>query len=289
LWPQHPRRRNPLLALYTFVLFSLGTVFVAMNTNLEVLSFIDNREFPGGPETYSLSKYSSALAVTPNAAFILANWMADGLLLFRCKVIWDGHYWILVLPVLMYLGSISMGIMTIFQSSRPNANLWTSVTVDFGLPYFSISASVNVLLTLLISARLFMHQRRMQKNLGSTRGLLPYNSIITMMVESSAIYAVSSLLFIGTYGANSTSSLIFLPILSQTQIIAPLLIISRVIRQSAWKSTSGQTSGSSPPFTGFQQSTTTHIDSIPLEIHGSPKKAVFSNGKEGSFHSASAV
>ncbi|KAL4261200.1 hypothetical protein AB1N83_006841, partial [Pleurotus pulmonarius] len=141
---------NPFLAGYTFLLFSFNTVFVAMNMHNSRLAYIDHDDFPGGPALFTLSRYSTAIAVVPNAAFILSNWLADGLLLYRTKVIWQNQLWILILPVIMYLASISMGIMTIFQSSRPDASLWTSVTVDFGLPYFSISVSLNVLLTLLI-------------------------------------------------------------------------------------------------------------------------------------------
>lgn len=110
-----------------------------------------------------------------------------------------------------------MGIMTIYQSSRPDSSLWTTVTVNFALPYFSISSALNITLTLLIIVRLFMHQRRFTSVLGK-RSAAHYMGIISMLVESSAIYAVSSLLFIGTYGANNSISILFLPILSQTQV-----------------------------------------------------------------------
>ena len=80
LRPKHGRPQNFMLATYTFLLFALGTVFMAMNIHLAQLGFIDDRNFPGGPEAYEEFRYDSALAVIPNAAFILSNWLADGLL-----------------------------------------------------------------------------------------------------------------------------------------------------------------------------------------------------------------
>ncbi len=71
---------NPLLAGYTFLLFSFNTVFVAMNMHNCRLAYIDHNDFPGGPALFTLSRYSAAIAVVPNAAFILSNWLADGLL-----------------------------------------------------------------------------------------------------------------------------------------------------------------------------------------------------------------
>lgn len=72
---------------YSTVIFGLVTTFTAMNVRLQQLSYIDNREFPGvpnvlppGPIGWSLFMYSKPLVIVPNACFIIANWMADGLL-----------------------------------------------------------------------------------------------------------------------------------------------------------------------------------------------------------------
>jgi len=130
-----------------------------------------------------------------------------------------------------------MGIMLLYQASRPQATIWSKVSVNFGLPYFTISTSLNVIITLIISVRLLMYRRRMRKAFPSGSpgfDITHYTSIVSMLVESSALYAVVSLLFIGFYGAKSHLLNIFLPILSQVQIIAPLLIILRVANQRAW-------------------------------------------------------
>ena len=84
------RRREGVkwgLVTYTVVMFSFVTVFTAMNLNVQSISFIDNREFPGvegvlppGPLGYQFFIYSKALSVIPNVMFLLNNWLADGLL-----------------------------------------------------------------------------------------------------------------------------------------------------------------------------------------------------------------
>ena len=84
------RRREGIkwgLVTYTVVMFSFVTVFTAMNLNVQSISFIDNREFPGvegvlppGPLGYQFFIYSRALSVIPNVMFLLNNWLADGLL-----------------------------------------------------------------------------------------------------------------------------------------------------------------------------------------------------------------
>jgi len=72
---------------YTLALFSFVTVYTAMNLNIESVSYIDNRDFPGvkgmlppGPLGYRSFIYSDALSITPNVMFFLNNWLADAFL-----------------------------------------------------------------------------------------------------------------------------------------------------------------------------------------------------------------
>ena len=71
---------------YTVLMFSLATVYTATNLNVQSVSFIDNREFPGvegvlppGPLGY-LWYNSRVLCTVPNLMFLLNNWLADGLM-----------------------------------------------------------------------------------------------------------------------------------------------------------------------------------------------------------------
>jgi hypothetical protein len=133
-----------------------------------------------------------------------------------------------------------MGIMTLYKTSRPDSSLFSGITVSFGLPYFTISVSLNVLLTLIIAAWLLLHDRNLKKTVGFHAGIGSiYRSIVTMLVESCALYAVVSICFIVPYAMSHHASAIFLSILARVQIIAPLLIIRRVATQQSLISTSG--------------------------------------------------
>ena len=112
-----------------------------------------------------------------------------------------------------------MGVMFIYQTSQPNSSIWNSIAINFGLPYFSISISLNVLLTLMIVVRLALHSRNIRSAMGAPVGISGlYKAIVTMLIESSALYAVNSLLFIGPWAAGNHAADIFLPILAETQV-----------------------------------------------------------------------
>jgi hypothetical protein len=86
--PAHRRRGIKWgLVSYTVAMFVFVTVFTAMNDNIQSISWIDNREFPGvegvlppGPLGYQFFIYSNVISIIPNLMFLLNNWLADGLL-----------------------------------------------------------------------------------------------------------------------------------------------------------------------------------------------------------------
>lgn len=122
--------------------------------------------------------------------------------------------------------------MLLFQLSQPNANLWTTTAVNFAIPYWSISTSLNILVTSLIVLRLLAIRSRTRAAL-SRYHARTYTSVAAMLVESAALYSCTALLFIITYARNSSIQNLVLPPLGQVQAICPLLIMWRVARGQA--------------------------------------------------------
>ena len=166
----------------------------------------------------------------------------------------------------MYLASVGAYL------SRPAVMLWADIIniatgimiiiaqahgwrmVDFSLAHLSITVSLNVFLTLAIVIRLVLHGRNIRAATASRAGISGlYKTIATMLIESSSLYAVTSLLLIAMWATGSNASGVFVPIHGETQVrvlprpqspnplsnviigqvIAPLLIIRRVANRSA--------------------------------------------------------
>jgi hypothetical protein len=115
-----------------------------------------------------------------------------------------------------------MGIAFIHQSSRPNSILHEpTAMIDVGAPYFVISAALNVILTLMIVIRLILHSRKVRNTIGPSPGASGlYNSIITILVESCALYAVTFVPFIVLWVSGSATQYVFLQIIANAQVRA---------------------------------------------------------------------
>jgi hypothetical protein len=142
-------------------------------------------------------------------------------------MIFSKNFWVVAFPCLVYLGSLAMGIVYVYQNAMTLTSEWSTI------PYLSISLSLNVMLTLMIVIRLVLHVRNTRAAMGVTGMGGMCNPIITMLIESCALYSVSLALVIGPWAADNFITDFFVFILPQTQVIAPLLIIQRVADKSA--------------------------------------------------------
>lgn len=116
----------------------------------------------------------------------------------------------------------AMGIMFVLEVSQPNS-FYTRPTeiYNFSTAFYSISFSLNFLLTLMIVIRLAWHSRNIQKLLGATAGAGgTYKTIVTILVESFALYAVNYVLFIGLWIDGNAAASIFQAILGEVQVRA---------------------------------------------------------------------
>ncbi|KAH9847670.1 hypothetical protein C2E23DRAFT_889776 [Lenzites betulinus] len=206
-----------LLLGFIFVLFAMATMNVAYSTKLILLQFIDHRDYPGGPNAWVLANYPQFVA--GNVSFVVANSR-------RRAPVWDS-LWIIVFPFLVYLASTAMSILSVFQTSRPDASLWSTTGVVFSVPYFSISIGLNILLTLLLVTRLLYMSYNAKHSIGPEHSKA-YVSIAAMLLESATPYAVTGMIFIITYARNSNVQHLVLPILGQVMCISPEIIILRV-------------------------------------------------------------
>ena len=141
----------------------------------------------------------------------------------------------------MYIGSVGMHLrsprVVALEANADNIatgilSLYTrklAVSDDQLYPvYVSVSVSLNTLLTLMIVARLVLRSGNIRAAMGSPAGIGGlYKATATMLIESSALFAVSSLLVIGTWAAHSPAMNLFPSVLSETQVrgspITPIL------------------------------------------------------------------
>lgn len=194
--------------------------------------------------------FSVAESEIGNISFVISNWLSDAMIVrnisssadisdlylglalcgdlqrLRSSAL-DGHDlpWDIVWRLVRYvLGStvipsnntarLALGLLWLLQIS--NSSPWGG-TINWTLPYLSVSLGLNVIITLAIICRLFLFRRRIAGALGGNYGS-QYLSLAAILVESAALYSSFCLLFLVPFGLNHYISTIFLQSLCQVQV-----------------------------------------------------------------------
>jgi len=205
-------------------------------------------------------EFSLPISQMSNISFVIVDWLANGLLIYRYLVIFRNTHrfplWVVMLiPVLAYMAFFSLSVVWIIQISAPASSPWNlfHASVNFSTSYLWMFVSLDISITMAICARLLFYRRRTSRVLGPNHGT-QYTSVAAILVESSFLSSVAALLFLVPFTLNNPIQNVFSQLLGEVNIIASLLIIYRVAYGAAWVSETSKTlfSTKEPPSQNFK-------------------------------------
>ncbi|KAF6765586.1 hypothetical protein DFP72DRAFT_798198 [Ephemerocybe angulata] len=233
-----------LRLVYLCLIFAVVTVWTVCSTWTLVYLRIEYPLYPGGPLGWELEHYNHPVMNLGNSAFIMTTWFSDGFMasprfsngIYRCYVVYSqsSKQWaVCILSGFLYLVKIVTGVVLLTQISLPRQSLFSQI--NLALVYFSIVASLHVLLTLLISRRILIHRLHFQKLVGKgSRSLRIYTSLSSILIESSGLYSAAALFFIVPFALGHPLAKLSLALLAQIQVMSPMLVSYRLGQKSAW-------------------------------------------------------
>ena len=145
-------------------------------------------------------------------------------------MIWGSRWYIVILPTLIYLASSGeyffsgsthdlardahssrtavLVIITIVESALPNSFLLNGKPANFGVPWVSLSVSLNVLVTTLICVRL-LRMRSITREVLAPELSSTYTSIAAMLIESAAPFTALGIGLVVTEAQGGPLSIAF--------------------------------------------------------------------------------
>ncbi|SJL17100.1 uncharacterized protein ARMOST_20642 [Armillaria ostoyae] len=163
----------------------------------------------------------------------LSTFIVDITIIWRCWVFWGRQWRIVLIPGLCAIaGTIakSMQIRSVFINTTTDIGNTGGFAADinWALVYISLTLATTLLCTLLIVYRIV--------RLAS--GLSSYGNIVEIVIESSAMYSLTLIVYLALVARNLESSYYADMIMAYIKVIAPTLLIGRVAASSNPNSTS---------------------------------------------------
>ncbi|KAG2750437.1 hypothetical protein P692DRAFT_20831938 [Suillus brevipes Sb2] len=220
------------------LLLLLLTISSASHAAFCELMWIERRNNPGGPPAFFAANLAAWYNVFGTAADCASNILTDGLLLYRCYIIWESSLQVIVIPAMMYLGSSSMAVMMVIESAMPMSDIWQGLAAQFGISWVALTVSFNIIVTALITFRLLFFHRRVRSALADEQRSV-YTGTVAILVESTLPFTVLGIAYLATYIQGVPSATAVGMIWGTFVVLTPQLIIFRVASGSAWSRDTG--------------------------------------------------
>ncbi|THV01216.1 hypothetical protein K435DRAFT_793557 [Dendrothele bispora CBS 962.96] len=184
-----------------------------------------------------------------NTCFIVANCIADSILIYRCYIVWGSKKSVVALPILASIATNSLGLLAVAMRTKGASDTTIEANfhlllrgVDYNLKFLYINATVNFVLTLMIVFYLLnLHitkagriwwvcrqTRALMDNSQSVRIIgRKYYAVIATLLECGILYPVSLIIQAAIQGNASELPIpvTLTPAIIQLAGIAPTLIL----------------------------------------------------------------
>lgn len=238
LW--HTSRSN----VHWLILLAGLTLFISSTLNLGVGMLRSVRAFlqctdPAG--VHAFDNVSDWVNVTRTVTTFVNIFVGDGILIYRCWIVWCRNYYIIILSLILYFGNLSCAAVIVWR--EVNIQAPSLVNVDLMKPFFlantALTIPLNVITTVLIVFRIWRvdsestKYRRFQRQESRKPKPTTLHSIIRIIVESGLLYTATAVISFCTYVTNSNAFYIATSLETQIIGIAFNLIVIRAHNRSA--------------------------------------------------------
>ncbi|KAK0465972.1 uncharacterized protein EV420DRAFT_804413 [Desarmillaria tabescens] len=160
------------------------------------------------------------ITIGAGTAGAICTVLADSIMIWRCWIVWGRRWSVILPPVLLLVSTITFKIIaTSKHYAPPDGYILGYVLCS------SFTLASTLWCTLLIIYRIVTVVRAVGEVGG---GLSAYRHVIEVLVESSALYSISLILFVAFYARNDATMYYFDALAAIARGVAPTLLVGRV-------------------------------------------------------------
>jgi len=117
----------------------------------------------------------------------------------------------------------ALSIIELVLAGKPGGNFFHGRTINFGIPYYTITIALNVFITFFIVYRLLKLGKAVSRALGRDSARM-YTSIASMLIESAAPYSIFGIMFLIPYALGDGTAISFGQVWAKVAVRTPVLI-----------------------------------------------------------------
>ncbi|KAJ3930581.1 MAG: hypothetical protein NXY57DRAFT_1062385 [Lentinula lateritia] len=175
------------------------SILIGNQMTLFILDAIFTKDIDSPLTAFHFNSYAN-LVVAAEGIYVVANFIADALLVYRCYAMWSSRTYVISGLTIISLVNTTVAIFATVLTKDNIGNLLTtkgdSVSIQvadtiISYAFLSVNLFTNLLLTGLIAGRIWWMDRAIQRSLTTANHETDLNTMVAIILESGLLYPIA--------------------------------------------------------------------------------------------------
>ncbi|KAG1778940.1 hypothetical protein EV702DRAFT_967251 [Suillus placidus] len=167
------------------LLLILSTAHIVVNIIRIEDGLVKYRDtFLGGPVAF-FEDVSQTTYLIKNALYVAQTLLADGVMIYRCHVVWQST-WVIILPCMLWCSVAATGVYAVYSCSHASSSIFAAKLAQWVEAFLVLTIATNLLSSGLLAYRIWMIERSVSTVRATKSTLMP---ILRVLVDSAVLYS----------------------------------------------------------------------------------------------------
>ncbi|KAH9896054.1 hypothetical protein C8Q73DRAFT_824055 [Cubamyces lactineus] len=266
-----------------YKMVSLSVALLVCSTAHMIIDFVracrglvlKRDSYPGGPIAF-FAQPSEWTFIAKNAVYTVQTFLGDGILIYRCYVVWQS--WLVVaFPIVLWLFSAASGVLAVHSVSVVPFGAGTVFLTSVRrwiTAFFASTLATNFSVTILLAYKIWITDRRVARMRQDS--LLP---VVRVVVDAGVLYSITLAAVLGCFVQKSNGQFFVLDLICPVISITFYMVIIRIGLAESQRSSefdSGSGLGAAHHRASFingrsraggQRGQVVPMDRLPVQVH----------------------
>ncbi|KAG1764563.1 hypothetical protein EDD22DRAFT_883336 [Suillus occidentalis] len=226
-YKQHKKDINRPIVMVVILLWMLSTAHIIVNIIRIEYAFVKYRStYPGGPAAF-LADVTQQTYVLKHALYVLQTLLADGVVIYRCYVVWQS-IWIIILPSMLWCSVAVTGVVGLYCASQSGSNsgdMSAQVLAPWVTAFFALTIATNLLSSGLLVYRIWSIESNVSTTRTTKSTMIP---LMRVLMDTAVLYSVVLFIALICFVCSNNGEVVMLDMVMPIVSIAFYMVLVRI-------------------------------------------------------------
>ncbi|KAG2136052.1 hypothetical protein DEU56DRAFT_367205 [Suillus clintonianus] len=217
---------NRPIAVVAILLFMISTAHIVVDIIRAEDGLVKYRDtFPGGPAGFFGDITQKSYAIK-HALYLLQTLLADGVVIYRCYVVWQS-VWVIIAPSMLWCGSVVTGVAANYFISQASSSevIFAKPLGQWITAFVILTMTTNFLSSGLLAYRIWKIERDCSPIRATKSTMMP---IVRVLMDAAVLYSVTLVTTLICFLCSNNGQLVLVDLAVPIMSIAFYMVLIRI-------------------------------------------------------------